>query len=521
MNVFALLSLSACIVHIMMGIYGIIINARSQLNRTFFAASVCCAAWAIGYFIAHLARTEEVYWRGYAVASPGWILMPSVVLHFFLILTGSTLIRRRLAYLVIYAPAAVFLARTVTEGRFMTNALLRTGLGWAEVPASTPWSCGYIVYMLTFTIAGLVMCAAWGLRTLSVREKKQGAIIILSIFMSLILIFTSEVFMPLAGIAPVPVLSPVFMLIWFMGIFFTMWRYRFMRITPALAADEILNTMVDVVIINDYKNRIIAVNQAAVNLLGLGAKELQGRPLAAIFPSAGIFSGESFSRELARGPIRNLEMEYMNASRRKLPLIFSASLISNAENAYLGAVSVLRDITELKQAQENLDYLAHHDYLTGLPNRLLFNDRMEQAIHYANRYKLTIGLLLIDLDRFKEINDGMGHETGDQVIVETARRISGSVRECDTVCRMGGDEFTCILTSIKSPEDPGIVAQRILDSFGKKIAMGNESITVSASIGIALYPGHSTGIEDLLKHADSAMYLAKQRGGRGFVVYGA
>ena len=175
--------------------------------------------------------------------------------------------------------------------------------------------------------------------------------------------------------------------------------------------------------------------------------------------------------------------------------------------------SVLADITEHKLSEERIKHVAHHDSLTGLPNRLLFNDRLEQAIRHAERDSREFALLYLDLDRFKPVNDTLGHAAGDELLKSVAARIRRQVRESDTVARIGGDEFTVILADIGSREDAQSVAGKIVGALAApfKLDRRTRRIEIGASIGIAVFPKDARDADGLVKVADSAMYQAKQK----------
>jgi diguanylate cyclase (GGDEF)-like protein/PAS domain S-box-containing protein len=172
----------------------------------------------------------------------------------------------------------------------------------------------------------------------------------------------------------------------------------------------------------------------------------------------------------------------------------------------------IRDITKRKQAAEKLVQLAHYDSVTGLPNRVLFQDRLEQQIKKANRTYLPLALMFLDVDRFKEVNDTLGHSKGDALLRETARRLLACVRETDTVARMGGDEFTIILADLEDLNSIERISQNILRQIAEPYDLGGELAYVSVSIGITMYPDDAQAADALLKNADQAMYLAKKNG---------
>ena len=169
-------------------------------------------------------------------------------------------------------------------------------------------------------------------------------------------------------------------------------------------------------------------------------------------------------------------------------------------------------LTRLKRTNEQITELAHHDSLTGLPNRILFYDRLNQSIARARREKESIAVLYLDLDGFKLVNDTYGHDVGDALLCEAARRIRACVRVSDTVARMGGDEFTVILCNVKTVNSKDRVAKKIIDAISRPFMLNGKECSVSVSIGIALYPDNGETAEQLIKIADAAMYLAKHGG---------
>jgi len=179
----------------------------------------------------------------------------------------------------------------------------------------------------------------------------------------------------------------------------------------------------------------------------------------------------------------------------------------------------IRYSIERKRAEERLTYLAQYDQLTGLVNRTLFRDRLVQAMARSKRLQQPLGLMLLDLDRFKQVNDTMGHDVGDHLLKAVADRLKDCVREVDTVARMGGDEFTIVLEGLAREEDITIIARRITESLAEPFLIEKHRVSIGVSIGITVYPSDDHGIDELLKHADAAMYKAKQQGGSSFEFY--
>ncbi|MFC4767550.1 putative bifunctional diguanylate cyclase/phosphodiesterase [Effusibacillus consociatus] len=181
--------------------------------------------------------------------------------------------------------------------------------------------------------------------------------------------------------------------------------------------------------------------------------------------------------------------------------------------------AVYGSLTIIKQSKERLEFLAHYDTLTGLPNRLLFHERLSQAITWAQKQNQLIAVMFLDLDHFKLINDTFGHSMGDLLLQSVAERLKRSVGQNDMIARLGGDEFTVILSNIEHMEDVSKVARNIIDSFSQPFKMDGHEFFVTTSIGISLYPADGDGMETLVKNADAAMYQAKEHGGNNYQYY--
>lgn len=189
------------------------------------------------------------------------------------------------------------------------------------------------------------------------------------------------------------------------------------------------------------------------------------------------------------------------------------------ERIILSAMERQRLVVELKLAREREHFLATHDPLTRLPNRQLFYDRLGQALVSQRRQGGVLGVLFLDLDRFKPINDRFGHPVGDELLRLVAERLQSNLRESDTPARIGGDEFTVLLRHLSHPGDAALVAEKILKSISLPFRLQGEDITVGASLGVAVAPGDGESIEDLIRNADRAMYAAKERGGNRYCLF--
>ncbi len=194
------------------------------------------------------------------------------------------------------------------------------------------------------------------------------------------------------------------------------------------------------------------------------------------------------------------------------PALLTVSAVRDGQGDVINYIAVFSDITALKQSEARLHHLAHHDALTGLPNRNLFVDRLGQAVARAERGRWVVALLFLDLDRFKYVNDTLGHAAGDQLLCDVAERLRACVRESDTVARLGGDEFTVILEGLSRPEEAAEVADKVLASLRRPVTLSGQEVLIGGSIGISLYPPDGTDTRTLIQHADAAMYDAKEAG---------
>ncbi len=197
----------------------------------------------------------------------------------------------------------------------------------------------------------------------------------------------------------------------------------------------------------------------------------------------------------------------------------SAAPIHDSGEELCGAVMVFHDISASKAMTEKMAYMAQHDFLTDLPNRVLLNDRINQAIGLAARRDTSLSVLFLDLDHFKPINDSLGHAVGDQLLQSVARRLSDCVRSSDTVSRVGGDEFILLLPGDSKTESPETIARKVLGALSAPHYIAGHELVITASIGISSYPEDGTDAESLIRRADSAMYETKGKGRNNYRKY--
>ncbi len=278
-----------------------------------------------------------------------------------------------------------------------------------------------------------------------------------------------------------------------------------------LAAKVFENTN-ESILITDANNNIVAVNEAFTRMTGYTLHEVIGQNPR--FLSSGDYDPE-FYRVLWRALETDGYWEGEIVDKDKVGQRFYQNLainvVKNEKDEVTHYIAISNDITERKEYDKNVHFLAYYDVLTGLPNRALMRDRLGQLIASSHRDKSEFALLFLDLDRFKYINDSMGHSTGDKLLQSVAQRLQACVREGDTVSRIGGDEFIVLLREVDA-EGVKLVADKLLQTLATPFNLNGQVISTYASVGIALYPKHATDVDVLMKNADAAMYNAKENG---------
>ncbi len=284
-----------------------------------------------------------------------------------------------------------------------------------------------------------------------------------------------------------------------------------------LLAQNVFESASEAIMVTSADHKIISVNPAFTTVTGYSKYEVLGK--TASFLQSGKHD-DAFYYDIEQQLEKRGEWAGEVWNRHKSGELYAEWLsITSTKNEQGNReyyVSIFSDITQHKAVTASIEHKANHDALTGLPNRNLFNDRLNTAIKVAQRENTKVALLFMDLDKFKSINDSLGHLAGDQLLKEVAKRLTAVLREGDSVSRLGGDEFTIILPDLTHGFDAEIIAEKILNELAKAYQIENKRVMITSSIGIAIYPNDGTTTEMLYKNADSAMYVAKKSGRNTF-----
>ncbi|HCI52127.1 MAG TPA: sensor domain-containing diguanylate cyclase [Gallionella sp.] len=283
---------------------------------------------------------------------------------------------------------------------------------------------------------------------------------------------------------------------------------------------KVFESNTEAIMITDFEQNIVMVNQAFTDITGYGADEVLGRrPKLLSSGRHGPEFYEAFWQTLRANDLWRGEIWNKRKNGEIFPEWVTISALRDETAQISHYVAVFLDITERKKEEERINYLANYDMLTGLPNRYLLSDRIEQAFSSAQRNNFKVAVLFIDLDYFKNINDSLGHDIGDALLKLVAARLKTCLRRSDTIARLGGDEFLALLSELDSSEEVIFVAEKMIESLTEKFTLGEYQLSITPSIGICIYPDDGETSVELLRNADLAMYQAKDDGRNNFKFY--
>jgi diguanylate cyclase (GGDEF)-like protein/PAS domain S-box-containing protein len=276
----------------------------------------------------------------------------------------------------------------------------------------------------------------------------------------------------------------------------------------------------DAIIVKNLDGIITSWNASAERMFGYRAHEIIGCPITKLIPLDRLEEESRIMNLIKNGKVsEHFETVRWAKDRKPIDVSVTISPVKDVTGRIVGASKIARDITQSKESQERIQYLAYYDSLTGLPNRSLLADRMKLAIGNAQRYSTRMAVLFMDLDRFKLVNDSLGHEIGDKLLKIAAKRMQSTVRLTDTVSRMGGDEFIVLLSRIEALEDAARISEKLITAVSQPYTIEQHELALTTSIGISVYPDHGKDASTLVRNADASMYSAKEAGRNQYQFY--
>lgn len=502
------------------GIYVYRTNPKASINRLYFLFTLLVLSWCIGEIFIYSAPDKKGVYFWFRVSSFGWGFVDLILLHIIMLLTGINIFRKRWWLQIPYYLTGFFsFYGSVIIPEKITDFKL-TSYGWSHLSNPPVWwvvaNDGKMMVIISLII---ILLAIWSHKSSHPLHRIQAKIILRTIILSLIFYIAVLYILPAFKTFQLPKIQHLVLAFWSAGMGYAIIKYKLMILTPESIVPQVLKTMADSLIVVDTSSRITLVNDSAVILLESPKNYLIGLKITELFPEEQFFQGDLLNKIRLRGAVENVDVLYRKKNGSVIPLLLSASVVYDRFKLPAGVVLVLRDISERKKAEVNLRFMATHDLLTGLPNRTVLNDRLRQAIARAKRYKHFVGVMVIDLDKFKEVNDTFGHSGGDALLKSVSLRLKTSVRESDTVVRLGGDEFVVVLTDLPGVDSLKIVADRIMDSFNKPFIIQGRELFITPSIGISMYPKDGDNIDELLRKADMSLYKVKESGRNNYQLY--
>lgn len=512
MALFPLLSFFTAYSFLLMSLYILKLNRKEPLNRLAALVDFCFAVWAFAYTFFYQAPTAEQALFWHKVSALGWIPVGVLGAHFFLQLTGTVRHWRIAHYALFYAPALILLVHSLFapgETAVVKDLVPSlSGWGWTYIPnLASPWFWLYILYISAYYGVALSLTYAWAKRSNRLRFMKQAKSIIALDVVAIVLGFCVELLLP----AITPALPPIFNLlsiVWGVGLLYIIKTYKLMSVFEAAIPDLILATVMDPIILLDKDGLIQKCNQATLELLRYPEHQILHKPFVD-FLAAKKYNEQRLALLWQKKALRDIEIDLIDAEGRVIYGLAALAVAESRLDGIVGIVINLHDMTRYKKKSDALKKMANYDKLTNLPNRRLLLSKVGVFLAEYKRSGTRFDLAFIDLDGFKPVNDTYGHETGDLLLVEVAKILSGAVREQDFIARIGGDEFVIIFASIKASSELSSFIQRIKQRFAAPIDIQGRLCRIGVSVGISRCPEDGVSLKALMQAADRRMYGEK------------
>ncbi|HEY8554619.1 MAG TPA: EAL domain-containing protein [Burkholderiales bacterium] len=517
LNLHALPVLACAPLIVALGIFMLVRERASSVGVTYFLLMLAIGAWFVGIGVGYLALDAETARPWHRLAHVGLSFIPALALHFVWSFARPDA-RRRWQPVAVWAGSAAFAVLGATSWYYGEPHRYP----WGLYPNLTAYSAAFLVFFAAVfaRLFGLLRRAGRGLhRTVTAIRRVR----LLALAFTIGCVGAVD-FLPGYGIGIypfgyVPVGASVAVITYIIV------RYRLLDVTVELAARQILETINDGLFVLDQEGYIRVVNDTLLEIVGEPREALIGRRIPRSLRR--LLTPEELASIRAGVPMHNREIEYRRRDGTVLTLSFAMSVLRTSASDPVAYVCVLRDISEQKRAESRIRFLAYYDNLTSLPNRQQFEEEVRRALVRAAHAQRMVALLFLDIDHFKRVNDTLGHMHGDALLQAIAGRLVGCIRKARpgapedsaVIARLGGDEFIAALYDLENQEDAARVAERVLAAVSEPVRLDEHEVSVTASLGISIYPYDGHDVETLMKHADAAMYQAKEAGRNSFFFY--
>jgi diguanylate cyclase (GGDEF)-like protein/PAS domain S-box-containing protein len=555
MNFVALIYLACSIFYLISGMAELGRKNKKGANWAFGFLCLNLSLWSMLLLFMTLSSTAEAaaFYRRLMIAC--WSAFFIILLYFVLFLSGQDFFFNRLWKNALLLLPGIFCFGyyffTPIEAVFMVP----TSFGWAfAIPPDRGlfWDHYFTAYYAIFSLLALGISLFWNRVTPYTRERRQSLIIFFSILSTLVLGSITDVLLPILGISQLPPLTVVLCIICIAGLNHAITKYRMMSITPESIMMEVFMMMSEGLIITDSRDQITTINAGAEKILGFCETELNNKTIETIFADPVAvnphlkdnFSGQTVELITKSGDCIHALVSshtqfdqfanrigtvftFQNINELKAAEAALAESNQNLEEKVLKRTRELEtineqlhfEISEKNKKEEKIRRMIYQDSLTRLNNRRFFYEYLSKHISYCMRYNRAFSVLFLDLDGFKLINDSLGHDIGDQVLISVAIKLKQGLRESDIISRAGGDEFMILLHNTHTRMDLAQACRKILGLLEKPIPILSYNLHIGASIGVAVYPRDGLSPEALIKNADIAMYEAKDLGKGRYVFY--
>jgi diguanylate cyclase (GGDEF)-like protein/PAS domain S-box-containing protein len=510
-----------------LALYSLKQGLNDKLQVIAILADLALALWAFCYTFIYGAPTDETAFFWHRAGSIGWSMFPVFVCHLLLALTGSTgFLKKKWQLTLFYTLPIIILIKNLfskTTCVALNFVPSLTNLGWAyHNEPSNAWTWVYILYLIIYIGGALYFVNRWQTASAYADEKKQGLFFIAVITLILILGQFTDIILPF--FAPVlPPLSNILIAIFVIGFFFLADRYQMFKFSKIASSDIILNTIMDPVLLLDDRFEILKVNHATTMILGYPENQLIGNTIHLLFRDTEKI--EHLLKLIAINKrLKYFEVDLLTSSGFMINTALSASVLEDRERGFNGIVLTFHDITMRKKTADalfrskekyrtkadELFIMANYDVLTQLPNRRFFFNKLEDfRARYHNSHE-DFSVIFMDLNGFKSVNDAFGHDVGDLVLIEAAKRLANAKTEQEFLSRIGGDEFTLIIPGIKSEAEVENRITEIKTVFNQPVNLNELSPDLSISAGYALFSTAEDNIDTLIHKADLMMYKDKR-----------